>query len=147
MFSSGIGAGASCWGPAADEFCGGAPLWEEAAFTAAFKTCANGGLIPHARHGSIGNDDEAVPASKLSGTGFENVQIGQIHVPLACLGRAGEPEGARGLLVRDIRDDAEDEWADEVVFSRFDCRRRGPPPCLGGLGYRITLGDDRRNPA
>jgi hypothetical protein len=36
--------------------------------------------MPHAKHGASGVFSSAVCGSKFDGTGFENVQIGQIHV-------------------------------------------------------------------
>lgn len=58
----------------------GVPDRLEAAAIAAFRTVANGGLIPQARHGGSGAEELAVAGSKLEGTGFENEQIGHIHV-------------------------------------------------------------------
>jgi len=50
------------------------------AVMAAFNTTAKGGWIPHVRQGGMGNDSEATPGSKFDGTGFVNVQIGQIQL-------------------------------------------------------------------
>jgi hypothetical protein len=47
---------------------------------AAFRTCAKGGLMPHARQGGSGVFAFAVPGSKFEGNGFENEHIGQIQV-------------------------------------------------------------------
>jgi hypothetical protein len=49
---------------------------------AAFSTWEKGGLMPHAKHGGKGVFVFAVAGSKFEGTGFENEQIGQIHVAL-----------------------------------------------------------------
>lgn len=49
---------------------------------AALRTRANGGLIPHAKHGGIGVFVLDAAGSKFEGTGFEKEQIGQIHVAL-----------------------------------------------------------------
>lgn len=59
--------------------------------TAAFNTSASGGFIPHARHGANGVRSLAKCGSKFDGTGFENEQIGHIHV--AFLFGAGSEEG------------------------------------------------------
>lgn len=60
--------------------------------TAAFKTWAKGGLMPHARQGASEVWTFAVVGSKLDGTGFENVQIGHTQVAsllgvVACVGK------------------------------------------------------------
>lgn len=47
---------------------------------AALSIKANGGLIPHAKHGARGVNSLAAMGSKLDGTGFENVQIEQTQV-------------------------------------------------------------------
>ena len=89
-----------------------------------------------------------VPGSKFEGTGFENEQIGHIHVPLDCLVGTGATSDPRGLLVRDTGEEPMDEYC-EGAACLLGCSRkgRGPAPCLGGLGNRVTLGDDLRNPA
>lgn len=57
---------------------------------AAFNTCASVGLIPHARHGGRGVWALAAPGSKLEGTGFEKLHIGQTHVAdVGCDGSGG----------------------------------------------------------
>lgn len=71
--------------------------------TAAFSTSESGGLIPHARHGAKGVRSLAVCGSKFEGTGFENVQIGHIHVAL--FEGAGSAEGTwKGLSALDAGD-------------------------------------------
>ena len=47
------------------------PERRETAAMAAFRTCAKGGLIPHARHGGTGVWALAEAASKLDGMGLE----------------------------------------------------------------------------
>lgn len=106
---SATGAARLLRGPTATEFGRIPPLCEEAALIAAFKMCAKGGLMPHARQGGTGEDEVAVPASKLVGTGFENEQIGQTHVADACLGGVGDTDGTKGLLARDTGEDAKGE--------------------------------------
>lgn len=86
---------------------------------AALRTCENGGLMPHARHGGRGAFVLDVTGSKFDGTGFEKEQIGQIHVALV----AGEGSGIgrwKGLSVRDNGDDVallEGEF--RLVIARF----------------------------
>jgi len=55
---------------------------------AALTTRTNGGFIPHARQGDKGVLAFAILGSKFDGTGFENEQIGQIHVALGSLAAA-----------------------------------------------------------
>jgi len=55
---------------------------------AALTTCTNGGFIPQARQGGSGVFALAILGSKFDGTGFENEQIGQIHVALGSLAAA-----------------------------------------------------------
>ena len=59
-----------------------------AALIAALRTVVNGGLMPHARQGGRCVAALAVAGSKLDGTGFENVQMGQIQVALMGFGEA-----------------------------------------------------------
>lgn len=77
-----------------------------AAAIVAFKIVANGGFIPHARHGGIGGDADA---SKLDGTGLEKEQMGHTHVafirfgfgeaPLEATACTGCPEGRGGAVL------------------------------------------------
>lgn len=78
------------------------------AVMAAFSTSAKGGFIPQARHGGNGNDSVAMVGSKLEGTGFENEQIGQTHVPTTT-DRFAEDRGPgrKGLEDRDVGEDEE----------------------------------------
>lgn len=54
--------------------------FELPALMAAFRMCANGGLIPHVRQGGIGNASVTIAGSKFDGTGFVKVQIGQTQL-------------------------------------------------------------------
>jgi len=98
--------------------------------------------MPQARHGGNGVRSLAVAGSKLEGTGFEKVQIGQTHVAL--LGGAGSGGGRwNGLSAR---------WAGEAVA----LLEGGVSPVMflfwievrfEGFGTSVILGDDFRNPA
>ena len=75
---------------------------------AAFSTSGYGGFIPQARHGGNGNESVAMVGSKLEGTGFENEQIGQTHVPTTTARFAGDRvPGRKGLEERDVGDEEE----------------------------------------
>ena len=52
------------------------------ALIAAFNMVENEGWTPQVRQVGSGKLAFAVRGSKLEGTGFENEQIGQIHVPI-----------------------------------------------------------------
>lgn len=102
----------------------------EIAAIAAFTICIVGGLIPQARHGGIGVRD-ASAGSKLDGTGFEKEQMGHTQEALIDGGgaglfrRSGEPDeglGTAGAL------NPRESW-------------------FAGLGKRVILGEDLRNPA
>lgn len=99
---------------------------------AAFTTCANGGLIPHAKQGGKGVRALAKAGSKLEGTGFENEHIGQTQVALE--GRVG-----RGAVCP----------SETVAGVCCGCPGAAPPraSCFVGLGQRVILGDDLRKPA
>lgn len=85
---------------------------DEPALMAAFSIRANGGLMPHVRHGGTGNDSDAVDGSKLEGTGFVKVQMGQIQLAGFTIGVTLDTlPGLKGL---EDRDPGEDE----------DCCRR-----------------------
>ena len=56
---------------------------------AALRTRANGGLIPHAKHGASGVCSAAVCGSKFDGTGFEKLHMGHIHVAVLVDGGSG----------------------------------------------------------
>jgi len=55
----------------------------------------SGGLIPQARQGASGVLAFAETGSKFKGTGFENEQIGQIHVAFDGIAGAGELKDCR----------------------------------------------------
>lgn len=86
--------------------------------------------MPQAKHGARGVNSFAEIGSKLEGTGFEKVQIGQTHVAsFAIFGgtvnRAGEADVVDAEILR---------WC------CHDCLE-------GGFGIRVIFGDDFRNPA
>ena len=117
------------------------------AATAAFRTVANGGLMPQARHGGSGKASVAIVGSKFEGTGFEKEQMGHTQVPLTTGAGAGETAGARIGL-------AEREPGVEEDTTRWNCGDCGAPalviepnPLLSGLGNKVTLADDLRKPA
>lgn len=110
---------------------------------AALRTFANSGLIPQVKHGSSGNASVAMVGSKFGGTGFGNVQIGQIHVPLSTWGVAAR---TGGLGARDTGDDAEASLCNEGDWLPR-CRRTGPKPRFSGFGCRVIFADDLRKPA
>lgn len=121
------------------EFGEGEP-WIAAALIAALRTVVNGGLIPHARQEGRLVAALAVAGSKLDGIGFENVQMGHIHVALARL----EDVEPWGRLVSDCVGWRVDCWGAaglDVVFLVesvfFFC----------GLGYIMSLGEDFKKPA
>lgn len=78
-----------------------------AALIAAFNIVVKGGLIPHARHGGRLVAVVAVAGSKLEGTGFEKVHIGQIQVALIAFveGDCGAPVCGSGERVNGWRVD------------------------------------------
>jgi hypothetical protein len=122
------------------------PRFGTAAAIAAFRTWLNDGFIPHARHGGIGKAEVAVLTSKFEGTGLEKEHMGQIHVPADCLtGDAGT--GMDGLLERETGDEDDERYARDGAFGVFDAMRRDPKLLFSGLGYKVILADDRRNPA
>ena len=72
--------------------------------------------------------------------------MGQIHVPADCLtGDAGT--GMDGLLERETGDEDDERYTRDGAFGVFDAMRRDPKLLLSSLGYKVILGDDRRNPA
>ena len=114
----------------------------EAFDMAAFRTRANGGLTPHARHGAKGVWAPAVVGSKFVGTGLEKEQIG--HIQVAVL--AGEGSGAgrwKGLSVR--------ESGDAVALldgvPRLDIARFCTEDRLDGFGTSVTFAEDFKKPA
>lgn len=101
----------------------------EIAAMAAFKTTANGGLIPQARHGGRGVEALALPGSKVGGTGLEKEQIG--HIQVAFDGGVLEIRDRwNGLLVLETGD--EEELSAEVVLVS-KCRNDACT-CLTGFG-------------
>ena len=84
----------------------------------------------------------AVIGSKLDGTGFENVQIGQTHVAL--LAGAGSGGGRwKGLSAREAGEAfalLEGVLSPAMFLFCVDDR-------LGGFGISVTLGEDFKNPA
>lgn len=71
---------------------------------AALSTCVRVGGIPQDRQGARGVCALAVTGSKFEGTGFEKVQMVQIHVPLLLGGGWGEGRW-KGLSVRESGED------------------------------------------
>lgn len=109
---------------------------------AALSTRANGGLIPHAKHGGKGVFALDVTGSKFEGTGFEKEQIGQIHVALLA-GVGSEAGRWNGLSVRDNGDDvALLDGECRLVRARFETEDR-----FEGFGTRVILADDFKKPA
>ena len=53
--------------------------------------------MPQVRHGESGNASVAIVGSKFEGTGFGNVQIGQIQVPRSSWGDAARIGGVGAL--------------------------------------------------
>lgn len=97
--------------------------------------------MPQARHGANGVCTVAVAGSKFDGTGFENVQIGQIQVAFFA---GASSEGGRL-----------NEWPERAV-GPADVLRAGELSAavllwkgdfLGGLGTRVIFGEDLRKPA
>lgn len=130
--------GSGVWRFGASEF--GARL--VALDIAALSTWVKLGFIPHARQGGRGVWTFAVAGSKLEGTGFENVQIVQTHV--AVLAGGWSTGGAlNGLSARCS--------GDAVPFRDGVDPRPGERDCsddrFDGLGIKVTLADDLRNPA
>src|SRR3984957_17640827 len=102
--------------------------------------------MPHVRHGGRGKAEVAVLTSKFEGTGLEKEHMGQIHVPADCLaGDAGT--GMDGLLEGESGDEDDERYARDGAFGVFGAMRRDPKLPLSGLGYKVILADDRRNPA
>lgn len=94
---------------------------DEPALIAAFSIRAKGGLIPHVRQGGIGNASEAMDGSKLDGTGFVKVQMGQTQ--LAGLATGVTLDTVLGLKGLEDREPGEDE----------DCCKRCTPGDKGEL--------------
>jgi hypothetical protein len=101
---------------------------------AAFTTCTVGGLMPQLRHGGMFVCVFAVAGSKLEGTGFAKVQIGQIQVAFAL--RTGAGATWRELSCR--------VGAGEGEYGEL---RMDNGDCLLALEYSVILGEDLRNPA
>lgn len=126
---------------------GSSDALDEPALIAAFNIKAKGGLMPHVRHGGIGNDSEATDGSKLEGTGFVNEQMGHIQLAGLIKGVALDTAlGRKGLEERDPGDD-EDCWSrctpgDMGTFWRIE-----PGTFLKGLGWIVIFGEERRKPA
>lgn len=109
---------------------------------AALSTWVKVGFIPHARHGGSGVCTFAVAGSKLDGTGFENVQIVQTQV--AVLGGGCSTGGAlSGLSERCNGEDVPFLDGVDPIPGERDCSE----DLFDGLGIRVTLADDFRNPA
>lgn len=109
---------------------------------AAFRTRANGGLTPHARHGAKGVWALAVAGSKFVGTGLEKEQIG--HIQVAVL--AGEGSGVgrwKGLSVRESGDAV--ALLDGVL--RLDIARFCIEDRFDGFGTSVTFEEDFKKPA
>jgi hypothetical protein len=115
--------------------------------TAAFKTCAKSGLMPHVRQGGNGNASVTTVASKFDGTGFEKAQMVQIQLPLSICGAEIRDEASvNGLGVLETGDEAEETrcTAGDIADS---CGLIDPYPRFTAFGYKVTFGDDRRNRA
>lgn len=113
-----------------------------ALFMAAFSTCVNAGLIPHARQGGRGVRALAVAGSKFEGTGFEKLQMVQTHVAeLAGDGSTGA--GLRGLSDRGTGEELLSLGEPVPVAGDLDCNEDR----FVGLGIKVTLAEDLRKPA
>lgn len=116
------------------------------AVTAALSTVANGGLMPQAKHGGSGKASVAIVGSKFEGTGLENEQMGQTQVPLTTGAGVDETDKGRGLAEREAGVEE-----DTTLWNCGDCDAPvlviEPNPRLSGLGNKVTLADDLRNPA
>lgn len=117
-----------------------------AALTAAFKTVVKGGLIPHARHGGKWVVGFAVAGSKFEGTGFEKVQMGQIHVEFTGVevDFCGAINGGRvepGLPELGYRVDVGGTAGLDVALRDLSVL------LFCGLGYIVIFGDDFKKPA
>lgn len=108
---------------------------------AAFSTCVNAGLMPHAKHGGRGVCAFAAAGSKFEGTGFEKLHIVQTQVA-ELFGGCSTGAARKGLsdcetgdavpfLGEPVPTPGDLDWTEE----RFD-----------GFGIKVTLGEDLRKP-
>lgn len=105
---------------------------------AAFRTSANGGFMPQAKHGGRGLCAFAVAGSKFAGTGFENEHIGHIHVAEL----VGEGSGLGKWKPPSLFDKGEAVVLLEGPIMRFCIDDR-----LDGFGKRVIFEEDLRKPA
>lgn len=110
--------------------------WLVAPAMAALRMCASGGLMPQAKHGGRGVWAVAVAGSKLDGTGFEKVQMGQIQVIFFAGSTAGLSVRESGEAVALLEGVLNAEILRLCIVDFF-----------GGLGTNVILGDDLRKPA
>lgn len=107
---------------------------------AAFKTCANEGLIPQAKHGGRGVWTFAAAESKLTGIGFEKLHIVHTHVAVVICGGS---DGGRYALSPTPGDAVLVLAGEAVVASARLCRADR----FKYFGNIVILGDDLKNPA
>jgi hypothetical protein len=106
------------------------------------RTRAKGGLTPHARHGANGVCSLAVCGSKFDGTGFDNEQMGHIHVAVLLGGGSGF--GRWNEL--SVRDDGDAVALLEGVAT-LDIARFWIDDRFEGFGTRVIFAEDFRKPA
>lgn len=109
---------------------------------AAFSTCVNAGLIPHAKHGGSGVCAFAVAGSKFEGTGFEYVHIVQTQVA-DVVGDGSTDAGREGVLDCGMGDAKLFLGEPEPTAGDLDWSEAR----FEGLGIKVTLGEDLRKPA
>lgn len=81
---------------------------DDPALIAALRIKANGGLMPHVRHGGMGKASVATAGSKFDGTGLLNEQIGQTQFPVLRAGVTRDTELALNGLEDRVPGDEED---------------------------------------
>lgn len=109
---------------------------------AALRTRASGGFIPQAKHGANGLCTLAVAGSKFEGTGFENEQIGHIHVAEL----AGAGSGVGKWKVPPVIDKGEAVELLEGLL-RPEMIRFWADGRLEGFGTSVIFAEDFRKPA
>ena len=106
---------------------------------AALRMWVKGGVTPQDKHGGTGVCAITTATSKLDGIGLEKEQMRQIQVRSVAAGG--------GLWIdRVLPGDGEAEGLRADAVTVADDERRSPID-LGGLAYRLILGDDFRKPA
>ena len=107
---------------------------------AAFRTCDKVGLMPHARHGGRGVCAFAAAGSKLTGTGFEKLQMVQTQCAVVTDGGSGRGRFVLSLRTGEAASVLEGDTACDIARLWREDR-------FSGFGTRVILAEDFKNPA